>query len=51
MNADADDEVALVARRMRLTLMEVIGDEEGQAMYSMEWLSTEFAGISMRASA
>ncbi|MHC4837528.1 MAG: GNAT family N-acetyltransferase [Planctomycetota bacterium] len=31
-------EVELVASRMRATLMEVVGAEEGRAMYSMEWL-------------
>ncbi|MGB0953494.1 MAG: GNAT family N-acetyltransferase [Planctomycetota bacterium] len=32
------DERELIARRMRLTLQEVLGEEEGAALYSMEWL-------------
>ena len=36
--ADDADAIALVALRMRRTLMEVVGEEEGAAMYSMEWL-------------
>lgn len=31
-------ELALVTRRMRLTLQEVLGVEAGVALYSMEWL-------------
>ncbi|MBS1721697.1 MAG: GNAT family N-acetyltransferase [Armatimonadetes bacterium] len=31
-------EIILVAERMRATLMEVVGAEEGEAMYSMDWL-------------
>ncbi len=31
-------EVRLVAARMRLTLMEVVGKERGTQMYEMEWL-------------
>lgn len=31
-------EIELVAARMRDTLIEVLGDERGAAMYSMEWL-------------
>jgi GNAT superfamily N-acetyltransferase len=38
INADCDAEVALVAERMRLTLMEVVGGAEGQSMFSMDWL-------------
>ncbi len=38
LNAESESEVALVAERMRLTLMEVVGSEEGRTMYSMEWL-------------
>ena len=33
-----DAVIALIARRMRLTLMEVIGPEEGERMHTMEWL-------------
>ncbi len=33
-----DAERALVARRMRLTLVEVLGEARGTAMYSLEWL-------------
>ncbi len=31
-------EVELVAQRMRQTLVEVLGEEEGSSMYSMDWL-------------
>ncbi len=30
--------IALVAERMRLTLVEVLGEERGASMYSTEWL-------------
>jgi len=33
-----DDEVALVAARMRATLVEVVHPEEGRTMYTMDWL-------------
>jgi GNAT superfamily N-acetyltransferase len=33
-----NSEVELVACRMRLTLCEVLGEEAGTALYSMEWL-------------
>lgn len=33
-----DHEVELVAERMRATLVEVLGEARGQAMYTMEWL-------------
>ena len=32
------DEIALVAARMRQTLVEVLGEQKGTALYSMEWL-------------
>lgn len=32
------EELELVAQRMRLTLIEVLGKEQGEAMYSLEWL-------------
>jgi GNAT superfamily N-acetyltransferase len=32
------DEVALVAARMRQTLVEVLGEQKGTALYSTEWL-------------
>jgi GNAT superfamily N-acetyltransferase len=35
---DAEDEIALVAARMRLTLIEVLGEERGTALYTMDWL-------------
>ena len=38
IRAAETDTIALVAARMRLTLMEVVGEEEGAAMYSLEWL-------------
>ena len=31
-------EIELVATRMRLTLIEVLGEEQGGAMYTMDWL-------------
>ncbi len=38
LNPNSRDEIELVARRMRLTLMEVISEEEGEKMYTMDWL-------------
>lgn len=38
LNPQARDEIELVAARMRLTLIEVLGEERGTAMYSMDWL-------------
>lgn len=38
LDPSAREEVALVAERMRLTLVEVLGDEEGGSMYTAEWL-------------
>ncbi|MBI5168384.1 MAG: GNAT family N-acetyltransferase [Candidatus Eisenbacteria bacterium] len=38
IDPEAHDEVALVAERMRLTLVEVLGEETGGAMYTREWL-------------
>ncbi len=35
---DSVAEIELVASRMRLTLMEVLGPERGIAMYDMDWL-------------
>ncbi len=35
---DAAREVGLVAARMRETLIEVLGEERGAALHSMEWL-------------
>lgn len=34
----SDDEIALVAARMRETLIEVEGEETGASLYSIEWL-------------
>jgi len=34
----SDAEIALVAARMRDTLIEVLGRERGESMYTMEWL-------------
>src|SRR5437762_9348922 len=34
----SESELELAARRMRLTLNEVLGEEAGTALYSMEWL-------------
>ncbi|MBK7402174.1 MAG: GNAT family N-acetyltransferase [Myxococcales bacterium] len=33
-----DHEIELVAERMRATLVEVLGEARGQAMYTMDWL-------------
>ena len=38
LNPASDAEVALVASRMRLTLIEVVGEERGAAMYTTDWL-------------
>jgi GNAT superfamily N-acetyltransferase len=38
MDPTSETELELVARRMRLTLNEVLGEEVGTALYSMEWL-------------
>ena len=35
---DSEPEIALVANRMRATLMEVLGNDRGEAMYTLEWL-------------
>ena len=34
----SDSEIDLVAQRMRQTLVEVLGEEKGGSMYSMDWL-------------
>lgn len=34
----SDTEISLVAQRMRQTLVEVLGEDEGESLYSMEWL-------------
>jgi GNAT superfamily N-acetyltransferase len=38
LNPDEDVEIQLVASRMRDTLIEVLGEARGGAMYTMEWL-------------
>ncbi len=38
LSREETEAISLVAARMRLTLMEVVGEEEGAAMYSLEWL-------------
>ena len=38
IDPSSDEEIGLVAERMRLTLVEVLGEEEGGKMYTMEWL-------------
>ena len=38
IDRDSADEIELVAQRMRLTLIEVLGQEIGASMYSLEWL-------------
>jgi GNAT superfamily N-acetyltransferase len=38
IDPQAMDEILLVATRMRETLVEVMGEEKGTAMYTMDWL-------------
>lgn len=38
INPKRSDEIALVATRMRATLVEVVHPEKGQTMYTMAWL-------------
>jgi GNAT superfamily N-acetyltransferase len=38
INPDSSTEIELVAARMRQTLIEVISEEVGSSMYTMEWL-------------
>lgn len=38
IDRSSDCELVLVAERMRLTLAEVLGKEEGEAMYTLDWL-------------
>ena len=38
LNPNSEDEINIVADRMRLTLEEVIGEKTGKEMYSMDWL-------------
>ncbi len=38
INPDSAQEIRLVATRMRETLIEVIGAEEGGSMYTLDWL-------------
>lgn len=38
LNPASAEEVELVAQRMRQTLVEVLGEEAGIALYSMDWL-------------
>lgn len=38
IDPERPEEIELVARRMRLTLQEVVGPTEGEAMYTMDWL-------------
>lgn len=38
LDRGSEEEKELVARRMRLTLQEVLGEEEGRALYTMDWL-------------
>lgn len=38
INPDSEDEINLVAQRMRDTLIEVEGEQAGTALYSIEWL-------------
>ena len=38
LSPDANEEIALVAERMRATLIEVEGLEEGSNLYTLDWL-------------
>ncbi len=38
LNPQSPAEIELVATRMRQTLIEVVGEEKGGGMYTMEWL-------------
>lgn len=38
LKSDCTNEIELIAKRMRDTLIEVLGVEEGGSMYSMDWL-------------
>lgn len=38
INPSDNAEIELVAARMRLTLQEVLGEERGREMYTMDWL-------------
>ncbi len=38
INPLAENEINLIAERMQQTLVEVLGSEKGEAMYSMDWL-------------
>ncbi len=38
LTPDEGEEIQRIAERMRLTLMEVVGEERGKSMYEMPWL-------------
>lgn len=38
IDRQSEQEIGLVAERMRLTLVEVLGKERGESMYTLEWL-------------
>lgn len=38
LDAESEAELDLVAERMRATLEEVLGEERGRAMYTLDWL-------------
>ncbi len=38
LNPNSKEEIELVASRMRNTLIDVLGQEKAEAMYSMDWL-------------
>ena len=48
INPHSTDEIELVAARMRQTLIEVLGEEEGTALSSMDWLSAFFERAELR---
>ena len=38
INPDSSQEIDLVASRMRSTLVDVLGQDKGESMYTMDWL-------------
>jgi ribosomal protein S18 acetylase RimI-like enzyme len=39
INPNSNEEIKIVAERMRETLIEVLGKDKGESMYSLEWLT------------
>lgn len=44
IDPQSETEIKLVAQRMRQTLVEVLGQQQGEAMYSMDWLIDRVRG-------